>query len=294
MGILNWEDEELISRSAATGIVAARASMDGGTNAEIFKRVWPPSPGTVGGNTLGFLRYLSRSPASALRVDSPKGYSLTLDRSVTAPNAVIAIAFDKPTQYRSGWMFLFPGETIFVPGSFTRFWMFNADGLDRVSTDTNDYPLGYCGFLIGTQQNGAKPDQSETLPAARIIGMMNSGTLAMYLGRGRMRRLGVQAIGVDASAQPLQSAFFTSFSIAMSLRAQTAIADFRNETLDELDPSAFFGTVLVHSMIATAGRSAHTTVDVPEGDLILFAHDRAQTYFGTAISSYVYQLTAAD
>ena len=198
------------NRAIADAFEIHRLDEDGKVNeaGDSFVRYWPPCPlpGTApDGNTLSFLRYLSRDPAVPLLCECPGGYSLTLDRQVSAPNAEIGVTFIPPSPYRSQWIFMRPGDTCHVPGGFERFWIYNADLLDKTFTafqSFNFWPVGYAGFLVGTRRNGSPPVQRDVHPFSRLIGVYvfdpaNPGTEYALFGRGACRNVEIVANGMD-------------------------------------------------------------------------------------------------
>lgn len=199
-----------------------RIELDGRPNeaGDSFVRYWPPNPGNgspADGNSLGFLRYLSRDPTTALQCDCPGGYSLTLDRAYTAPNATVGVAFLAPSPFRSNWVIMAPGDTIYVPGGFERFWLFNADQYDRIPTYGTLLAysgLGYCSFLVGTRRNGAAPLQSVTHPIAKTVFVASGGTgLFGYVPIGRMRHLGLEANSYTGTVYDVLGNTITTLSL---------------------------------------------------------------------------------
>ncbi len=184
---------------------------------DLWLRVWPPSPAAgIAGNSLGFLRYCPRDPTAALRVDCELAYSLTLDRHVTAPNAVVGVSFLRASGSRGAWQYLFPGETVYVPAGFRHFWLYNADNLDAIALFfLANLPLGHCGFTIGLRPGTAAPSQLAPLPLVRTIhSAFSAASPRMAFGAGRVRRVVVRARPVDAANQGLNNVAF-SFQVQL-------------------------------------------------------------------------------
>jgi hypothetical protein len=234
---------------------AHRLDLDGDPNVagDAFVRYWPPNPqpGTApDGNTAGFLRYLTRNPSAPLQCDCQGGFSLTLDRSATAPSAMIGVAFLSPSPYRSNWLWMFPGDTIYVPGGFDRFWIYNADLLDQ---SIGGLPaaasrgLGYCAFLIGTRRNGLAPSQVSPHPYMRLIGCSLASTFST-VPLGRCTQVVIQAGAMQAGNTASAAGNATlSLSIDLLMRRvalATAITgtSLDSETLDAFPSGTFAET----------------------------------------------------
>jgi hypothetical protein len=205
---LDYDDSELIASSVAAGLAADREARAPRVNdPDLFRRVCRRARRHC---NFGFSAH--RDPASALKVELPLCYSLTLDRAVTAPNAVIGISLGKPASSRSGWTFLFPGETLQIPGGATKCWIWNADGLEQLSGGlpaADMRQLGYCGFLIGTRPGGISPAQLAPHPSARIFHVAEATIDSpMYFATGASRRLLVRAIPLDINGDVISNASF--------------------------------------------------------------------------------------
>lgn len=293
----------------ADGLEMQRVMLDGepGDANNAFERLWPPDPLTFGvapsvlgrGDVLGFLRYLTRNPANALQVDSPRGYSLTLDRMVTAPNAVIGVSFQQTT-YKSKWVFLTPGDTIMVPGGFDRFYMWNADDLDAVGVGVAATPSGYCGFLVGTRRNGKPPTQTTARPRARVIG---AAIGPLWFGLGRCSRLKVTLIPLDAGGAFCANTSWTGLFIlneyARCLSVPMTGAAFDKEAIDDNAPltQVAFGSRSVWATAIPQPGNPSAAVTVIEARRGLFAQLSAvgaTLWSGTAIASVLTQVESDE
>ncbi len=311
MAILDDRDAKTITSSVVTGIAEFAAEVVGPKNEDAFIRVWPRSPdnNAHAGNSLGFLRYLSRSPATALRVDFPTAYSLTLDRAVTAPNAVIGISIgnNRPTE-RSNWKFIFPGDTIAIPGGATRAWIFNADTIDQITYITNplSFPVGYCGFLAGIRPNLPAPTQSNPIGEARIIhaGFQGgpSGLHDVVFNRGRMKNITVRLAALGTNRAPLATTSFLQLITLHALSPEEVATDgaLESETLDSL-PQSLSYVPLGDRYIS--GRNAHGdatfTLTSPRLHVIQFASGSGGsiglvTWSGGTAVSVLYRIESAD
>ena len=205
-----------VARGVAAGIEAARLRLDGVASEAggAWARVWPP-----GGDRLSFLRYLTRDPAQAIAVDSPRGYSLTLDRTVTAPTATLGVSFDRPTPYRSRWLYLTPGDTLTVPGGFERFWIFNADAMYAVqdpatNPPTVNFPLGFCGFLVGTRRRAGAPVQHAVRAPAHIVQAWITSGAGPYFVRGGCTLFRLTALLLDALNRALNAPLIINVNLS--------------------------------------------------------------------------------
>jgi hypothetical protein len=218
--------------------IAAIAQLDGRLLDPSIRRVWPPTPGTAPGASLGFLRYLSRDPGVALEVKTGKGYWLMLDPAVTAPNATLGVHLggSQPGP-RSSWHFMQPGDVLYQPGGFDRAWVYNADMLDRVLGGlpvAAARPVGYAGFLVGKYRNVGAPTRSGPLPFARLCGVGRMATSAIIVPAGAMRRVVVELLPVSAGGAIVLSNWTVRMALVPMYRipASTAATGLDEETWD--------------------------------------------------------------
>lgn len=293
-----------LAPEVAEGLALDRRALDGlpGEAPGSFVRVWPPSPGTVDGDRLGFLRYLTRDPAAALEVQTALGYSLTLDRAVTAPNAVVGVAFDRPTPYRSQWVFLTPGETYHVPGGFNRFWLYNADQLDQVSGGlpaATRRPIGYCAFLVGTRRNGLPPRQAATIPLARVCGLF-AGAMTINVADalvpvGRARKFALTAWALDAGGVKVATAFGYAIVLGFAERqlgGAIVATSLDAEGVDNPNNIVIGASPQRRLVMWGENGTARESVDADGAWFLHFGN--AALIFGTTAVSVALQVTAVD
>lgn len=159
-----------------------------------FDRIWlPPCPAALGDpllgppapTSLGTYGYLPRLPRLAVRVQTGKAYSLTLDREWTTPQAILGIKFGACPASLTDCVTVVPGETLHVPNGFTEFWVFAADSYnfyagDNYNPNIYGYLVGYVSFLVG-RHLGATPPRREPHPIARLLAIGPTHREGRYL-----------------------------------------------------------------------------------------------------------------
>jgi hypothetical protein len=245
-------------------------------------RLWPPAVGSQPGQSLGWLQAAPRTPEAAVEVVCPAtAYTLTLDPEWTAPNARIALSFGSgASRRRSLDAVLRPGQTIERPAGFGRFWIYNADGLELVTSVVANRNFGYCAFLVGMKPGTRPFYPSQPHPAAPaaaihygVPGIFSTSPALNPAGLGALRIL---ASGLNAGNLEVAGQWYTELLLCAFDRLGSPggiLAPSMLETPDLPVPVAELvtmarvglGPALASGLGGTAQWSDLVTVPVPRG-----------------------------